>query len=107
MIKHDRNVKLVCLFLPKRPKNRAGFLVTHYRRKSFYRSYCPGKILQMSLEKAKAEPLSPRNSVLFFCSCNKVYDKQEVRFLLCLLGQLVTWQSLPLIHLIKIHHLIL
>ena len=28
--------------------------------------------------------------LLFFCSCDKVYPKQEVRFLLYLLGQIVT-----------------
>ena len=27
------------------------------------------------------------------CLCDKVYHKQEVRFLLYLLGQIVTWQS--------------
>jgi len=36
---------------------------------------------------------SPPLSVLFFCLCEKVYHKQEVRFLLYLLGQIVTWQS--------------
>jgi len=31
-------------------------------------------------------------SVLFFCSCDKVYNKQEVGFLFYLLVQTVTWQ---------------
>jgi len=30
-----------------------------------------------------------------FCSCDKVYLKQEVRIHLYLLGQIVTWQSYP------------
>ena len=36
---------------------------------------------------------SPPLSVYFFCLCYKVYHKQEVCFLLYLLGQIVTWQS--------------
>ena len=37
-----------------------------------------------------AQCQSPPFSVLFFCSCNKVYHKQEVRFLLYKLCQIVT-----------------
>jgi len=37
---------------------------------------------------------SPRISVVFLCSC-EVYHKQEVWFLLYLLGQIVTWQYNP------------
>jgi len=33
---------------------------------------------------------SPPTAVVFFCSCDKVYRKQEVRFLLYLLGPSVT-----------------
>ena len=29
------------------------------------------------------------------CSCNKVYHKHEVLFLLYILGQIVTWQYIP------------
>ena len=32
-------------------------------------------------------------SVHFFCLCDMVYHTQEVCFLLCLLGLIVTWQS--------------
>jgi len=35
---------------------------------------------------------SPPNGVDFLWSCDKVYHKQEVGFLLYLLGQIVTWQ---------------
>ena len=34
-------------------------------------------------------------SVLFFCLCDKVHRKHEVRFLLYLLGQIVIWQYNP------------
>ena len=43
-----------------------------------------------SSEKLQSPPLS-----VLFCSCDKVYHKQNVRFLLYLLGLIVTWQSLP------------
>jgi len=33
---------------------------------------------------------APPISVVFLCPCDKVYHKQEVRFLLHLLGQIVT-----------------
>jgi len=33
--------------------------------------------------------------VVFFCSCDKVFYKQEVSFLFYLLGQIVTWQYNP------------
>ena len=36
---------------------------------------------------------SPLLSVLFFCSCDKLDHKQEIRFLLYLLGQIVDGQS--------------
>jgi len=42
---------------------------------------------------SSAKLQSPSLAVIFFCSCGKVYPKQEVRFLLYLLGQFVTWQS--------------
>jgi len=29
------------------------------------------------------------------CSCNKVYYKQELHILLCILGQIVAWQYIP------------
>jgi len=29
------------------------------------------------------------------CSCDKVYHKQKVRFLLYILGKIVTWQYIP------------
>jgi len=37
------------------------------------------------------------------CSCDKVYHKQELRFLLYILGQSVTWHYIPS-PLIKIDH---
>ena len=48
---------------------------------------------------------SPPYSVLFFCSCDKVYPKQEVRFFFYLLGRIVTW-NVTLIHWIKIDHVL-
>jgi len=42
------------------------------------------------------------------CSCDKVYHKQEVHFLLYILCQIVTWQYIiSLIHWIKINHVML
>jgi len=35
---------------------------------------------------------APPNAVDFLWSCDKVYHKQEVNFLLYFLGQIVTWQ---------------
>ena len=55
-----------------------------------------------SSAKLDSSPLSVR----FFCSCDKVYHKLEVRFLLYLLGQIVPWQS-TLIHWIQIDHVLL
>jgi len=42
-----------------------------------------------SFAKRQSSPLS----VLSFCSCDMVYHKQEVCFLLYELGQIVTWQT--------------
>ena len=38
---------------------------------------------------------APRISVVFLCSCEKVYHKKEVRFPSYLLGRNVTWQKNP------------
>jgi len=39
---------------------------------------------------SSAKPKVPPLSVVFLCSCDKVYHKQVVRFLVYLLGQFVT-----------------
>jgi len=44
-----------------------------------------------SSAKFQASPIS----VVFLCSCDKVYHKKEVCFLLYLLGRNVTWQNNP------------
>jgi len=44
--------------------------------------------MEAMLSSAKLK--SPPISVLYFCSCHKVDHKQEVRFILLLLGQIVT-----------------
>jgi len=49
---------------------------------------------------------SPPISVVFFCSCNNVYPKQEVRLLLYLLGQ-ISPDNITLIYWIKITHVLL
>jgi len=38
---------------------------------------------------------APSQAAYFLWSCDKVYHKQEVCFLLCFLGQFVTWQYNP------------
>jgi len=38
---------------------------------------------------------APPQAAYFLWSCDKVYHKQEVRFLLYLLGQIVSWQYNP------------
>ena len=38
---------------------------------------------------------SPPTFAEIHCSCDNVYHKQEVRFLLYILGQIVTWQDIP------------
>jgi len=49
----------------------------------------------VSLWKHSSAKLQSPLSVVFLCSCDKVYHRQEVRFLLYLLGQIVTWQYYP------------
>jgi len=38
---------------------------------------------------------SPPTFVEIYCSCDKVYHKQEVHIILYILGQIVTWQHIP------------
>jgi len=50
---------------------------------------------QLPVMQSSAKFQSPSHSIKFLCLCDKVCHNQEKRFLLYLLGQIVTWQYTP------------
>ena len=57
-----------------------------------------------SLMDSSTNVQAPPQAAYFLLSCDKVYHKQEVYFLLYFLGQIVSSDNIILIYWIKIDH---
>ena len=69
-------------------------ILLHVLHVNMFVKYNDNKLISAGWQCIVSQKCNPLPlSVLFLCSCDKVYHKLEVRFVLYLLGQIVTWYN--------------